>query len=147
MKVKIKDLTEHYHNLQLPAYATSGSAGVDLQAYIPEYEVLYPGEQSKFRTGIAIHIEDPGYAGLIIPRSGLGSKGLVLANTIGLIDSDYQGELIVNLWNRSEDLIRVNPGDRIAQLVIIPVQQVSWIPVTTFETSTRGEGGFGSTGV
>lgn len=132
----------------LPDYATAGSAGVDLMACINEPLKVYPNETHLIGTGFAMHVKDPNYAGIILPRSGLGhKKGLVLGNLVGLIDSDYQGELKVSLWNRSNDMHVINPLDRIAQLVIIPVQQVYFNVVQSFEESDRGEGGFGSTGV
>lgn len=131
-----------------PAYATVGSAGLDLRAATDDSIVLEPGSTIFIPTGIAIHIGDPSYAAMILPRSGLGSKnGIVLGNLVGLIDSDYQGQLMVCLWNRSRLSFIVNPLDRIAQLVIVPVLQVGFNEVDDFDTSARGEGGFGSTGV
>ncbi|HLX23217.1 MAG TPA: dUTP diphosphatase [Usitatibacter sp.] len=132
---------------QMPAYATEGSAGLDLRAAIPEPVTLRPGDTALIPTGLAIHIGDPTLAAIIIPRSGLGSKhGIVLGNLVGLIDSDYQGQLMVSCWNRGRDTFVVNPLERIAQLVIVPVVQVDLNIVDDFVESERGEGGFGSTG-
>lgn len=131
----------------LPSYATSGSAGLDLRACIDEPMEIMPGETKLIPTGLAIHIADPGYAALILPRSGLGHKhGIVLGNLVGLIDSDYQGQLIVSTWNRGTDAFTLNPMERLAQLVIVPVLQVGFNIVEEFEESDRGAGGFGSTG-
>lgn len=128
--------------------ATPGSAGIDLRAAIDEEFTLYPGETKLIGTGIAIHIADPGYAGLILPRSGLGNKGLVLGNLVGLIDSDFTGEIKVSLWNRTgHSHIRIEPMMRIAQLVILPVTVPYFYIVNEFDKSLRGEGSFGSTGV
>jgi len=132
---------------QMPAYATEGSAGLDLRAAIPEPITLRPGDTALVPTGLAIHIGDPALAAIIIPRSGLGSKhGIVLGNLVGLIDSDYQGQLMVSCWNRGRETFVVNPLERIAQLVIVPVVQVDLNIVPDFVESKRGEGGFGSTG-
>ncbi|MEO5676464.1 MAG: dUTP diphosphatase [Usitatibacter sp.] len=132
---------------QLPGYATGGSAGLDLRACIDEPLTLRPGDSALVPTGLAIHLGDPGLAAIIIPRSGLGHKhGIVLGNLVGLIDSDYQGPLMVSCWNRGREPFVVNPLERIAQLVIIPVVQVALNIVETFEESARGAGGFGSTG-
>ena len=132
---------------QLPSYATTGSAGLDLRACIDAPIVLEPGQTRLIPTGLAIHIGDPGLAAMILPRSGLGHKhGIVLGNLIGLIDSDYQGPLMVSCWNRGTSLFTVEPMERIAQLVIVPVVQATFRRVDDFETSTRGEAGFGSTG-
>ena len=132
---------------QLPAYATSGSAGLDLRACIDLPLVFQPGETHLVPTGLAIHIADPGYAAMILPRSGLGHKhGIVLGNLVGLIDSDYQGQLMVSTWNRGQTVFTLNPLDRLAQLVIVPVLQVSFNVVDDFDASERGNGGFGSTG-
>lgn len=132
---------------QLPAYATSGSAGLDLRACISEPLTIQPGTTHLIPTGLAIHLADPGYAAMILPRSGLGHKhGIVLGNLVGLIDSDYQGELMVSTWNRGSTAFVLNPMDRLAQLVIVPVLQVGFNVVTEFDSSLRGEGGFGSTG-
>ena len=131
----------------LPSYATSGSAGLDLRACIAEPVALAPGETQLVPTGLAIHIADPGYAALILPRSGLGHKhGIVLGNLVGLIDSDYQGQLMISTWNRGTEPFTFNPMERLAQLVIVPVLQVEFNIVDEFETSSRGTGGFGSTG-
>ena len=131
----------------LPSYATSGSAGLDLRACIDEPMEIMPGETKLIPTGLAIHIADPGYAALILPRSGLGHKhGIVLGNLVGLIDSDYQGQLMVSTWNRGTDAFTLNPMERLAQLVIVPVLQVGFNVVEEFEVSDRGAGGFGSTG-
>lgn len=134
----------------LPAYATAGSAGLDLRACIDAPIVLAPGATTLIPTGIAIHIADPGFAALILPRSGLGHKhGIVLGNLVGLIDSDYQGELMVSCWNRNavgSAPFTIEPQERIAQLVIVPVQQVQFQEVADFSATDRGAGGFGSTG-
>lgn len=134
-------------DIPLPAYATEGSAGMDLRACIEHPVSLGPGATHLVPTGIAIHLEDPGLAAVILPRSGLGHKhGLVLGNLVGLIDSDYQGELMVSCWNRSGVAYTISPGERIAQLVVIPVVQARLAVVEEFVASTRGEGGFGHTG-
>jgi dUTP pyrophosphatase len=131
----------------LPAYATPGSAGLDLRACIGEAITLKAGESSLIPTGLAIHLDDPGLAAVIIPRSGLGHKhGIVLGNLVGLIDSDYQGQVFVSCWNRGREPFVVNPLERIAQLVVVPVVQVELNVVDSFEASARGAGGFGSTG-
>ena len=131
----------------LPAYATAGSAGLDLRACIDRPMTLTPGEASLIPTGLAIHLDDPGLAAVIIPRSGLGHKqGIVLGNLVGLIDSDYQGQLMVSCWNRSREAFVVEPLARIAQLVVVPVVQVELRIVESFEESARGASGFGSTG-
>lgn len=130
-----------------PSYATNGSAGIDLRACIDETFFLEPGDTRLISTGIAIHIADPGYAAMILPRSGLGHRyGIVLGNLVGLIDSDYQGEIMVSIWNRGKDEFEINPMDRIAQLIIVPVLQVEFNVVYEFDCSGRGTGGFGSTG-
>jgi dUTP pyrophosphatase len=132
---------------QLPAYATGGSAGLDLRACLDAPLVLAPGQAELIPTGIAIHIGDPGLAAMILPRSGLGHKsGIVLGNLVGLIDSDYQGPLMVSCWNRGAAPFTVQPMERIAQLVIVPVVQAAFRRVDEFAASHRGEGGFGSTG-
>ncbi len=132
---------------QLPAYATPGSAGLDLRACIDEPLVLEPNAWQLVPTGIAIHLGDPGYAALILPRSGLGHKhGIVLGNLVGLIDSDYQGQLMVSAWNRSPSPFTIEPMERIAQLVIVPVAQAQFNLVREFPASQRGERGYGSTG-
>ena len=131
----------------LPAYATEGSAGLDLRALLESRHELKPGETLLIPTGLAIHIDDPGLAAVILPRSGLGHKhGIVLGNLVGLIDSDYQGQLMVSCWNRGSQAFTIEPGERIAQLVIVPVVQVALEVVSSFEDSTRGSGGFGHTG-
>ena len=132
---------------QLPTYATPGSAGLDLRACINESLTLLPNAWQLVPTGIAIWIKDPGYAALILPRSGLGHKhGIVLGNLVGLIDSDYQGQLMVSAWNRSDTAFTIEPMERIAQLMIVPVLQAQFNVVTEFPASQRGEGGYGSTG-
>ncbi|MGA1693604.1 MAG: dUTP diphosphatase [Burkholderiaceae bacterium] len=132
---------------EAPSYATTGSAGLDLRAAIHESLTLAPGATELIPTGLSIFIEDPGYAGLILPRSGLGHKhGIVLGNLVGLIDSDYQGPLMVSAWNRGQTSYTFEPLDRIAQLVIVPIVQAQFRWVETFEASSRGVGGFGSTG-
>ena len=131
----------------LPAYATPGSAGLDLRACVPQALVLQPGQCELIPTGIAIHIGDPGLAAIILPRSGLGHKhGIVLGNLVGLIDSDYQGPLMVSCWNRGTQPFTIEPLERLAQLVIVPVVQARFEVVESFEASDRGTGGFGSTG-
>ncbi|HWH74755.1 MAG TPA: dUTP diphosphatase [Methylibium sp.] len=132
---------------QLPAYATPGSAGLDLRACLDAPLLLEPGQCELIPTGLAIHIGDPGLAAMILPRSGLGHKhGIVLGNLVGLIDSDYQGPLMVSCWNRGAATFTVQPLERLAQLVIVPVVRVAFRVVDAFEASSRGEGGFGSTG-
>ena len=132
---------------QLPAYATPGSAGLDLRACVDATLTIEPGQTVLIPTGLAIHIGDPGVAAVILPRSGLGHKhGIVLGNLVGLIDSDYQGPLMVSCWNRGSTSFTVQPLDRIAQLVFVPVLQASFRVVDDFDASSRGSGGFGSTG-
>lgn len=134
-------------NDYLPAYATSGSAGLDLRACIDVPLTLRPGATELVPTGLAIHIADPAYAAMILPRSGLGHKhGIVLGNLVGLIDSDYQGPLMVSVWNRGQEEFVLQPMERLAQLVVVPVQQIEFDIVDEFDDSTRGAGGFGSTG-
>ncbi len=146
MNIQFKVLREAARP-HLPAYATRGSAGLDLRACIDAAIDLVPGATTLIPTGLAIHISDPGFAALILPRSGLGHKhGIVLGNLVGLIDSDYQGELMVSCWNRGSITFTIAPQERIAQLVIVPVQQVVFQEVTDFTASDRGTGGFGSTG-
>ena len=131
----------------MPSYATSGSAGLDLRAMIDAPQTLAPGETTLVPTGLAIHIEDTGYAAMILPRSGLGHKhGIVLGNLVGLIDSDYQGQLMVSVWNRGGASFTLEPFERIAQLVIVPVVQAEFEIVEAFESTHRGAGGFGSSG-
>ena len=132
---------------QLPHYASEGAAGLDLRAAIDAPQTLNPGDTLLVPTGIAIHLADPGLAALVLPRSGLGHKhGIVLGNLVGLIDSDYQGEIMISLWNRGQTPFTLNPLERIAQLVVTPVVQVALNVVQEFPPTTRGEGGFGSTG-
>lgn len=132
---------------QLPAYATPGSAGLDLRAALDAPLTIQPGETQLIPTGIAIHLADPGYAAMILPRSGLGHKhGIVLGNLVGLIDADYQGPLMVSCWNRGSQAYTLQPLERLAQLVIVPVVQAQFRVVDAFEASERGSGGFGSTG-
>ena len=146
MKVDVKILDPRVKD-KMPAYATTGSAGLDLRAMLDEPMTLNPGETRLIKTGLAIHLADPGYAALILPRSGLGHKhGIVLGNLVGLIDSDYQGELMVSTWNRGQEAFTIEPMERIAQLVVVPVVQMQMNIVDDFETSDRGAGGFGSTG-
>jgi len=151
MKINAKIL----NNLVTPEMlqpSTPGSAGIDLMAVnLPDpnlgYWYLYPGQSSKIGSGISIHLNDSGYAALILPRSGTGHKGLVLGNLVGLVDSDYQGEIILSVWNRSCDPIRINQMDRIAQLILIPIMRLEFNFVESFMETQRGEGGFGSTGI
>ncbi|HLS81847.1 MAG TPA: dUTP diphosphatase [Steroidobacter sp.] len=131
----------------LPQYATDGSAGVDLRACIDAPLELRPGDTQLIASGIAIHLNDPGYAAVVLPRSGLGHKhGVVLGNLVGLIDSDYQGQIFVSCWNRGQASFTIAPGERIAQLVVVPVVQVEFEVVNEFAASQRGAGGFGSSG-
>ncbi|HEX4330056.1 MAG TPA: dUTP diphosphatase [Burkholderiales bacterium] len=146
MKIDVKILDPRLQD-NLPAYATSGSAGLDLRACLEAPLTLEPGQTQMINTGMAIHIADPGYCAMVLPRSGLGSKnGIVLGNLVGLIDSDYQGPLMCAMWNRGQAAFTLNPMDRIAQLVIVPVMQVQFNVVADFTASERGAGGFGSTG-
>ncbi len=132
---------------QLPAYATEGSAGLDLRACIDAPITIEAGATVLIPTGLAIHLADPGYAAMILPRSGMGHKnGIVLGNLVGLIDSDYQGQLMVSTWNRGQAAFTLNPMERLAQLIVVPVMQVGFNVVDEFDTSERGAGGFGSTG-
>ena len=145
-QLQVKILDERIRGV-LPHYATAGAAGLDLRACIDAPVTLQPGDSRLVSSGIAIHVGDPGYAAIILPRSGLGAKsGIVLGNLVGLIDSDYQGPLMVSLWNRGRETFTVQPMDRIAQLVVIPVVQVEFEVVQDFAASARGAGGFGSTG-
>lgn len=148
MKLQLKILDPRIGSeIPLPEYATDGSAGMDLRACIDGSLTLKPGETELIPTGIAIHISDPGYAATILPRSGLGHKhGIVLGNLVGLIDSDYQGQLFISCWNRGNKEFTIDSGDRIAQLVILPVLQVELETVKEFNDSERGDGGFGSSG-
>lgn len=146
IKVDLKLLDPRLHT-HMPAYASPGSAGLDLRACIEHVMTLHPGETELIPTGMAIHIGDPGYAAMILPRSGLGHKhGIVLGNLVGLIDSDYQGQLFISCWNRGRTPFMLSPMERIAQLVIVPVMHADFNVVEEFPTSERGEGGFGSTG-
>jgi len=146
MIVDVKILDERLRD-RLPEYATPGAAGLDLRACVEAPLILEPGTTHLVRTGVAIHIGDPGYAAMILPRSGLGHKhGIVLGNLVGLIDSDYQGELMVSTWNRGQTPFTLNPLERLAQLVIVPVVQARFNVVADFSVSERGAGGFGSTG-
>lgn len=142
VKVLDKRLKDH-----LPAYATAGAAGLDLRACLDAPAELHPGETVLVPTGIAIHLADPGMAAMVLPRSGLGHKhGIVLGNLVGLIDSDYQGQIFVSVWNRGRTSFTLEPMERVAQLVIVPVVQVGFNVVDEFAASERGDGGFGSTG-
>ncbi|MCE7915712.1 MAG: dUTP diphosphatase [Nitrosomonas sp. PRO4] len=146
IKIDVKILDERLKE-QPPTYATPGSAGLDLRACIEQSITINPGETSLIPTGIAVHLADTGMAALVLPRSGLGHKhGIVLGNLVGLIDSDYQGQILVSCWNRSHTAFQLNPLERIAQLVIVPIIQVEFNLVDDFVLSHRGENGFGSTG-
>lgn len=146
--LKIKKLDPRLgHSIPLPQYGTEGSAGLDLRACLGSTLTLEPGQTQLIGTGLAIYVEDPAYAAIILPRSGLGHKhGIVLGNLVGLIDSDYQGELMVSCWNRGASTFSIKPGERIAQLVLVPVVQAEFQWVDSFEETLRGEGGFGHTG-
>jgi len=145
-KLQVKILDERIRSM-LPHYASAGAAGLDLRACIEKQITLSPGESQLVSSGIAIHVADPGYAAVILPRSGLGAKnGIVLGNLVGLIDSDYQGPLMVSLWNRGQAQFTIQPMDRVAQLIVVPVVQVEFEVVPEFTASARGTGGFGSTG-
>ena len=145
VELKILDSRMREH---IPAYATAGSAGLDLRACLEAPLVLEPGATHLIPTGLALHLADPAYAAVILPRSGLGHKhGIVLGNLVGLIDSDYQGPLMVSAWNRSQTAYTLEPLERLAQLVVLPIAHVQFTVVDDFEQSTRGTGGFGSTGV
>ena len=147
-KIDLKILDPRVGNeFPLPAYATEGSAGLDLRACLDEALTVEPGQTHLVPTGLAIHIGDPSLAATILPRSGLGHKhGIVLGNLVGLIDSDYQGQLMVSVWNRGQSTFTIEPGDRIAQLVFVPVVQADFNIVNDFDSSNRGEGGFGHSG-
>lgn len=146
MKIDVKILDPRLRE-NLPQYATEGSAGLDLRACIEMPLILRPGDAQLIPSGIAIHLEDAGYAALILPRSGLGHRhGIVLGNLVGLIDSDYQGQVMVSCWNRGQAAFTIAPGERIAQLVVVPVVQVGFEIVEQFTASRRGAGGFGSSG-
>ena len=145
-QLQVRILDERVRSM-LPHYATPGAAGLDLRACLQAPLVLAPGESQLVSSGIAIHLGDPGHAALVLPRSGLGSKsGIVLGNLVGLIDSDYQGPLMISVWNRGQASFTIQPLDRIAQLVVVPVVQVQFEVVEEFAASDRGAGGFGSTG-
>jgi dUTP pyrophosphatase len=145
-KLEVKVLDERIRSM-LPHYASAGAAGLDLRACIDSPLNLNPGDSQLVPSGIAIHLGDPGYAAVVLPRSGLGSRhGIVLGNLVGLIDSDYQGEVTVSVWNRGKQAFTIQPLDRIAQLVVVPVVQVEFEVVEQFAASARGAGGFGSTG-
>jgi dUTP pyrophosphatase len=146
LQVELKILDDRLKT-SMPAYATGGSAGLDLRACLEAAITIQPGETTLIPTGMAIHLANPAYAAIILPRSGLGHKhGIVLGNLVGLIDSDYQGQLFVSCWNRSKEAFVMNPMERMAQLVIVPVIQAHFTVVEEFDASERGEGGFGSTG-
>ncbi len=145
-KLEVKILDERIRGM-LPHYATAGAAGLDLRACVEAPLTLNPGDSQLVSSGIAIHVGDPGYAAVVLPRSGLGAKsGVVLGNLVGLIDSDYQGPLMLSLWNRGKAPFTIQPLDRVAQLVVVPVLQVEFEVVEEFAASARGAGGFGSTG-
>ena len=148
MKVQVKVLDKRLGQVwPMPTYATTGSAGLDLRACIDEAIQIEPGQTVLVKTGMAIYIEDTNFAGLILPRSGLGHKhGIVLGNLVGLIDSDYQGELMVSVWNRSQTTFNLEPGERLAQYVLVPVIQAEFDVVDEFQATERGAGGFGHTG-
>jgi len=147
-KLQVKILDRRIgHEIPLPQYATQGSAGLDLRACLREPLVLHPGETALIPTGIAIHLASVGLAAMLLPRSGLGHKyGIVLGNLVGLIDSDYQGEVMVSCWNRGKEVFTIGVGERIAQLVVVPVVQVDFEQVEEFQQTSRGADGFGSTG-
>jgi len=148
MKVQVKLLDPRLgKEWPLPSYATAGSAGLDLRACVDEAIDIEPGQTVLVKTGMAIYIHDVNFAGLILPRSGLGHKhGIVLGNLVGLIDSDYQGELMISVWNRGQTTFRLEPGERLAQYVLVPVVQAEFEQVEEFEETLRGAGGFGHTG-
>ncbi len=146
MRVELRILDERLRESP-PAYATTGSAGLDLRACIEAPIAIAPGTTHLIPTGMALHLADPGYAAVLLPRSGLGHKhGIVLGNLVGLIDSDYQGQVFVSVWNRGHESFELQPLERIAQLVIVPVARAEFVEVETFASSDRGAGGFGSTG-
>jgi len=145
-RLEVKVLDERIRGM-LPRYATAGAAGLDLRACTDSPLTLNPGDSQLVSSGIAIHVGDPGYAAVVLPRSGLGAKsGIVLGNLVGLIDSDYQGPLMISVWNRGKSVFTIQPLDRIAQLLVVPVVQVEFEVVEEFAASARGAGGFGSTG-
>ncbi|ANF59237.1 dUTP diphosphatase [Halotalea alkalilenta] len=146
-RIEVRILDPRLKDHPLPHYATAGSAGMDLRALLDAPLTLAPGECELVRTGLALHIKDPAYAGLVLPRSGLGHKrGIVLGNLVGLIDADYQGELMISVWNRGLETVTIEPFERIAQYVLVPVLKAELEVVESFEASTRGEGGFGHSG-
>lgn len=147
-KIQLKILDNRLGNeIPMPEYATHGSAGLDLRACVQQTTIIEPGETQLIPTGLAIHIEDPGMAAMLLPRSGLGHKhGIVLGNLVGLIDSDYQGQVFVSCWNRSNSAFSIEIGERIAQMVIVPIIQAEFEQVSEFSESHRGDGGFGHTG-
>lgn len=147
-KLQVKILDPRIgHEFPLPSYATPGSAGMDLRACVEESLELQPGQTTLIPTGLSIHIEDPNLCAMLLPRSGLGHKhGVVLGNLVGLIDSDYQGPLMVSCWNRGQEPFTINPGERLAQMVLVPVVQADFEIVDDFTESDRGEGGFGHSG-
>ncbi|MGJ8526374.1 Deoxyuridine 5'-triphosphate nucleotidohydrolase [Halomonadaceae bacterium LMG 33818] len=146
-KIQVKILDERVKQYPLPHYATEGSAGMDIRALLDEPLTLHPGETTLVKTGLALYIKDPAYAGVVLPRSGLGhKKGIVLGNLVGLIDSDYQGELMISVWNRGQEAVTLEPFERIAQYVLVPVLQAELEIVDEFDASLRGTGGFGSSG-
>ncbi|WP_173913078.1 dUTP diphosphatase [Acinetobacter sp. Marseille-Q1618] len=148
MKVQVKILDSRLgQEWPMPTYATTGSAGLDLRACVEQATQIEPGQTVLVKTGLAIYIQDPSFAGLVLPRSGLGHKhGIVLGNLVGLIDSDYQGELMVSVWNRGQTTFTLEPGERLAQYVLVPVVQAEFDLVNEFEATARGAGGFGHTG-
>ena len=148
MKVQVKVLDARLGaEWPMPAYATAGSAGLDLRACVEQTTVIEPGQTVLVKTGLAIYIEDVNFAGMILPRSGLGHKhGIVLGNLVGLIDSDYQGQLMVSIWNRGQTTFTIEPGERVAQMIFVPVVQAEFNLVESFEATDRGEGGFGHSG-
>lgn len=148
MKLQVKVLNDRIgKDFPLPSYATAGSAGLDLRACLSEPLTLEPGQTTLIGTGLAIYIADPAYAGLVLPRSGLGHKhGIVLGNLVGLIDSDYQGELMLSCWNRGNTAFTIQPGERLAQYVLVPVLQAELEVVDDFHATERGAGGFGHSG-
>ena len=148
-KIKLKPIDSRLgREFPMPGYATSGAAGIDIRACVDGPVKLHPGEASLIPTGFAMHLDDTGLAAMLLPRSGLGHKhGLVLGNLVGLIDSDYQGQVFVSCWNRGHESFTINPGDRIAQMIIVPVVQAQFEVVEDFNASKRGAGGFGHTGI
>ncbi len=149
LKLAIKVLSPKIgREIPMPHYASEGAAGLDLRACLDAPLQLTPGQTELIPTGLAIHIGDRGYAGMILPRSGLGHRhGIVLGNLVGLIDSDYQGELLISCWNRGQDHFTINPGDRLAQYILVPIAHAAFEVVSEFSASQRGEGGFGSSGL